>query len=167
MLPQATTSAVTYREATEDDALFLASRLRLEDVMELQAAHGRSVNVAVVLLKATYASHGACWVGVADGAPIVLFGVATGKKNVGIPWLLGSDEVVRHRRIFLRDIKGYLDLVRQRYPRLENAVWVGSETSIRWLRWLGFVLDPATPMGAQHELFHTFSMKGIESCAPR
>lgn len=96
-----------------------------------------------------------------DGELAALYGVApvSVMGGQGCPWLLGTDACLRHWRTFLRHSRPVFIRQASRYSYLENRVHVKNVPSIRWLRWLGFELEPAMPYGWQREPFHKFTMR--------
>ena len=71
-----------------------------------------------------------------DGLPLAMYGSTSG----GCVWLLGSDELLKHRREFLRRSKEIINDLHVRYGKLWNAVWAGNTEHIRWLEWCGFTV---------------------------
>lgn len=98
------------------------------------------------------------WAGLADGELVCLFGVAplTLIGVTGIPWLMGSVAIERHQRAFLRRNADFIDRWQVEYPILRNFVDARNTTSQRWLRWLGFRIDPPVPYGVSGLPFHPF-----------
>ena len=82
--------------------------------------------------------------GCVDGVPVCMFGVAPGSVlgGLGIPWMLGTNALMRHEKAFLRRCKGAVAAMLRTYPRLLNIVDERNDTAKRWLVWLGFRLDP-------------------------
>lgn len=98
-----------------------------------------------------------CKAGFADGELACVFGVGSGLlSTTGCPWLLGSDRIARHPAAFIRRCKPYLDDMTQGFRYLENWVHADNRVAIRWLRWLGFTLEPPAPWGIKGALFHHF-----------
>lgn len=131
----------------------IAKRMRAADREEVFAASGKSPVQALVysLRKSSVA-----YTALINGRPELMFGV--GDLNilagVGAPWLLGTDEVVRHHTAFLRGSRDWLDQLLRRYSILRNFVDDRNKVSIRWLQWLGFrLLDPVDMGGHQFRLF--------------
>ena len=95
------------------------------------------------------------------GYVICMFGLASmGDKGAsGAPWLVGSDLIENHRVLFARLSKKYLAAMLQLYPVLENAVDARKTNSVRWLRWLGFDVGPALPLGKFGAPFRPYMLK--------
>lgn len=101
-----------------------------------------------------------CWTGRINGNIACIFGVAPLSilGGVGIPWMLGTEELARHARTFLMASIVYVGLMSARYRFLENYVAANNTAAIKWLDWLGFSLWPARPYGPDGVLFHRFTM---------
>lgn len=153
-------SELTFRDATPDDGSDLAPRLRHADLEELKRSQGRWLNVEQVLRTSVRVSD-LCWAGEDDGQVIMLFGVV-GRSllgthgPVGVPWMLGSDEVLKHSKAMVKQAREFTVRMHERYPYLVNYVDRGNTVSKRWLRRMGFVLYPAVPFGMEGKPFHMF-----------
>jgi len=112
-------------------------------------------------LRESIASSAAAWTGMADGEPVCVFGVVPASilGGIGIPWMLGSDGVVKHQRAFLRRNKRYVEAMLEMYPLLINFVDARNTIAIRWLRWLGFEIREAKPYGVEGLPFHQFDRR--------
>lgn len=131
----------------------IAARMRPADRDEVFAASGKSPADALVysLRKSSVA-----WTAMVDGRPELMFGVGDVNvlAGVGAPWLLGTDAVEQHYRVFLRGSRRWLEQLLLRYAVLRNFVDDRNATSIRWLRWLGFELsDPVVLRDHEFRLF--------------
>lgn len=147
------------RRAELADALRIADAMRQADQDECYASTGLRPRQAVeVSLKVSDRA----WIGYVQEEPVVLFGVAPASLlgDTAAPWLLGTDQVVRHQVQFLRSCRPYLAAMRSRWPHLENHVDVRNVTSIRWLKWLGFRFHEARPYGPFGLPFHRFELGG-------
>ena len=100
-------------------------------------------------------------VGKVDGEPICAFGVGqrTILDDVGVPWLLGTPEIRKHKRVFLGASKRWVDAQAERFRTLENFVDSRHTRAVKWLRWLGFAIEPAQPFGPDGVPFHHFHMR--------
>src|SRR5262249_49511294 len=120
------------------DADALGSNLRTEDRLEIQAAVGRDPTET---LREGIASSTPCWAAL-DGSNtlIALFGVVpdAGIERSGMIWLLGSDQLARHRLSVLRGSRPWVARLHERYDRLWNYIDARNEQHIAWLRWCGF-----------------------------
>ena len=96
--------------------------------------------------------------GHADGEPGAIWGVGPASLlgETGVPWLLGTGLIERHAKLFLRGCPGALDDLQRDFVVLRNLVDARNRLSIRWLRWLGFTIEPAVPHGPDRLPFHPF-----------
>lgn len=137
---------ITRRSATEEDARELAPLLRVEDRLEVLALgldpfEGLLRSLAGAQEAWTYRSEGqlVCMAGV---TPLSLIG------RTGVPWLLGSDLVVRHRRSFMVETRRVVARWLTRFDALTNIVDARYEEAIRWLGWLGFEIGEPFPLAS-------------------
>lgn len=146
-------------KATEYHAAAVAATMRKADVDEVWAA-SRSTPYAA-LRKSMEFSHGEACTGLADNIPICMFGMGryTLLSQIGVPWLLGTDAIAKHGMHFLRTSKRYIEIQRKRYSLLLNYVDARHIIAIRWVRFLGFELLPAKPIGVDRMPFHQFRME--------
>ena len=72
------------------------------------------------------------------GLPIAMFGVVPYQENVGVIWLVGTDEMVKVKIPFLRNCRFWLDALSGLYPVLFNVVSKENKLHITWLKWMGF-----------------------------
>ena len=148
---------VLVRPATAYDAGYLSSRLRLGDLEEIAAASGRA---PVDALTAGVRAGGARVI-VVEGELVGMFGCAPGSlaTGLGVPWLLGTDALSTRPGLLLRPARAVVAGWLREYPRLANFVDARHAVAIRWLRWLGFTVDPAAPWGVAGLPFHRFWME--------
>ena len=101
------------------------------------------------------------WSMTVDGVPFCMFGVAAASPGCrhGIPWLLGGNQIEENAFAFARISKRGLKNVLRHYQMLSNVIDARNETAIRWLKWLGFSILPATPYGPFNLPFHPFEMR--------
>jgi len=146
---------ISVRPATIHDAISLGPRMKREDADEAYAAIGLGPQASLILsLQASEVAG----TGLIDGIPIVMFGVVR-DGNKGMPWLLGSSDIQRVSRRFLRESKLCVREMKKRFDLLENFVDARHTVSIHWLRWLGFTIHDAEPYGFEHRPFHRFEMR--------
>ena len=136
----------------------LAPRVRQADVDEVWAFAGITTLEA---LEVSVRSSPEPWAGLVNERVEVMFGVGVSSlaSAVGIPWFLGSDEVFKHGVKFLRVSRRYIDRVRQDYLLLENYVDERNLDAVKWVKWLGFRLEPAVSAGTRGGRFHRISME--------
>lgn len=107
-----------------------------------------------------YSTH--IWSGYEDeGNLLGIFGVGPVGSMVsgrGCPWFIGTTYLDKYPRAMLQLPRPYLDEMRQAYPEMMNFVWSQNLPAIRWIKWLGFTVEPPQPIGYRNELFHLFRM---------
>lgn len=143
---------------TKEHIVELSKNLRESDKMEIQASHGRPPYEAI---RDSVAMSPEPLTGLVDGKVMCIFGVgvASPLSTKGSPWLLGSDLVDEHSKIFLKLNKVWLEAVKDRYEELENYVDVRNKKTIVWLRWLGFKIHKPEPYGVEGRLFRKFELR--------
>lgn len=139
---------------------WVARNLRAADVAEIEAAHGRGVDVGSVVSRAVALSDApmAAWSG---GEPLALLGCApcgTILAGYGAPWLLGTPACARHPRVFVGAGRTFVSGWLSHYGRLCNYVDARNVESVRWLRAIGFDVEAPEPFGALGFPFHKFSL---------
>jgi hypothetical protein len=130
--------------ATEEDACELAPLLRVEDRLEVMALgldpiEGLLQSLAGAREAWTYRTEGqiVCMAGL---TPRSLIG------RTGVPWLLGSELVVQHRRFFMVETRQMVAHWLTQFDSLTNIVDARYGAAIRWLRWLGFEIGEPFPL---------------------
>lgn len=144
--------------ASPDDIEALASKIRPEDVAEIRAASGLAPDVG---LKRSFALSTHVWAarhrreGVIAVWGVGPLSLAAGR---GCPWLLASPALDRFGRQIVGLSHPLLARMRAAYPDLENHIDARNRRAVRWLEWLGFVVEPPAPWGAEGLPFHRFWM---------
>jgi len=128
--------------------------MRMEDRQECLALSGmpdQQIPVYITLGRAREA-----YTGLIDDKPICMFGVGSDwlMSREGHPFCFGTEDVVKHGRIFLYHSRNYHRKWLTMFDILVNYVVL----SVRWLKWLGFKMEEAKPMGPFNVPFHRFSM---------
>jgi hypothetical protein len=105
----------------------------------------------------------AAFTGRIDGEPVCMFGATAYNElgGIGVPWMVtstGLDPLGAQKALLRLSRPGVAELRRQ-YPVLVNVVHGDNAAAIRWLRWCGFTIHPAQPMGPDSELFHPFTLE--------
>lgn len=144
---------IEYREAKLADVVSVVERLRAEDRFEVEASSGKDARTAV-LLSLEHSKR--TTVATVNGRPECIFGLGELTHKIGVPWMLGTDEVPRHARALLIDAKRTVAKMHEAYPYLTNFVHAENTHSILWLKRLGFEFLPAAPHGAHQQLFLQF-----------
>lgn len=146
-----------FKQVTKDFMTAIADNMRQADVVEVMASNGFTPHEAVensVKLSdystAVYINN--------DVVAVMGLKIHSALSGTGIPWLLGTDNVVKHRRVFLQNSRAVIDDMKYHCPKLMNYVHIDNKVSIQWLKWLGFEFDDPTPIGINGEMFHRFHM---------
>lgn len=149
-------SKITIRRATYDDCLTLAPVLRKEDKEEVWAGNRLLPEEALIL---SFNSCPETYVGILNGEVIGMFGCSP-KDDVGFgtPWLLGSDAIKIFSREFLIASKQFFPRVFLNSSFLSNTVWSKNYVHIKWLKWMGFTIDPTEIRSPNNEVFFYFYM---------
>lgn len=133
--------------------------MREEDVEECKQMSGDSPLVALQrgVSISSYSS-----VIVLDGTPCAVVGLVVRSviSGEGVPWMLATRAAVKHRRIFINNCKAGLSDMLNVCPNLSNYVHAKNVVSVRWLKWMGFTMEPSEPIGVDGSHFHRFYLKG-------
>lgn len=95
------------------------------------------------------------WAAFAGDQILALFGVVD-QQEFGVPWMLASDRLRLHPRAALVIGRRMVNAWLTEYGRLQNFVDARQTASIRWLRKLGFTVEPPRPLGPDQLPFHLF-----------
>jgi hypothetical protein len=142
--------------ATTQHAEELAITIRQADCEEVIAQSGVHPSLALGMSLGNSVS---AWAGLIDGEVACMMGVSESDPltgEVGIPWMLGSDLIVKHQRAFLRRNHQLVETMQNMFPVLENFVDVRNAAAIGWLKWLGFDILPTVQHGPFKLPFHPF-----------
>lgn len=150
---------VECRSVEPGDVVDLVVKMRQADVDELSAlgltdfVHEIQSSVERSAFSRTFTADGevACILGVVPAAGLF--------DPYGIPWMLGTDLVTRNQRVLMRECRPYIRLMLQAYPILFNYVHAENHRAVRWLKCVGFSLQPAEPHGPLGAPFHRFTMR--------
>ena len=143
------------RDATLEDALSMAHRMRSVDVQEIWASsRERPLEGLVKTIKGSERSRA----GLVNGEVACMFGICRKNLigNAGIIWMLGTDLLKDHGLRFLRENKKEISRLSVEFSTLENYCDARNTTTIKWLRWLGFTIEDAQPYGVYNMPFHHF-----------
>lgn len=130
----------------------MAPAMRPSDVAEVWAAGGQSPQAALVESVMWSAQAYAAYF---DGELAAIFGVGPGAflGGAGIPWLLGTPVLARHPRTFLEASRAFVAAWLDEYGALEQMVDARNLASLRWLRRLGFKVEPPRLWGYERRPF--------------
>lgn len=144
--------------ATQAHIEEILPRVRQADIDEFKASGGWD---ARRVLECGLRTSTFCCAGLINGRVITIFGVAPGSiiGGTGLPWLVGTNDLEKYQRTFLRRCRKVVHAMLTVYPYLENYVDERNHVAKTWLKWLGFELDSAAPFGVNGLLFHRFHME--------
>lgn len=144
--------------ATEQDLCHIAQNMDPADAAEVWATAHLTPLEAITISAAASRDP---WVGRVEGVPICAFGVSqrTILDDKGVPWLLGTPEIRKHARVFLHVSRNWVEAQAECFRTLENFVDSRHTRAVKWLRWLGFTIEPAQPYGPDGVPFHHFHMR--------
>jgi hypothetical protein len=137
-LEERTIRGVVVRPATDDDSPYLAVHLREQDKAEVMASAGMEPLWAI---ENSRLHSRATFVVEYEGNPALIFGVSDleGSPGEGCIWMLGTDDIQKFSRKFLRYSRKYLKELCAPYDLVTNYVDERNTVSIRWLQSLGAV----------------------------
>lgn len=146
---------IRVRAATREDAEFLAPRLRRADREEVEAAGVTPLDALLGGLdRATWA-----YSIVVEGEVAAIIGVSpmgSLTSDTGIPWLLGSDALLRQWRRMCKVAPEWIGHMHEFYPVLVNMVHAKNVLAVKWLRHAGFIVHEPTIRMPSGELFCLF-----------
>lgn len=99
---------------------------------------------------------GKTWTWEKNGQPMMIFGANSPGMldNCGWVWLCMRTEAKNHLVTMLRNWRPYLAEMEAAYDRLETTIAASLKSTVRWIKWAGFTVEDAVPMGVNGELFH-------------
>ena len=149
---------VKFERPTPEAIKFIADNMRHADAVEVMAMCGYTPRQA---LRVSMECSRMSAVVLADGVPLAILGLGVRDVLLGIgtPWLLSSEQAVKHKRQFLELSPPVIQEMLTICPKLVNYVHSENSLSIRWLKWLGFTMDEPLPIGINGEMFHRFHME--------
>mgnify|MGYP003133692463 CR=1 FL=1 len=131
-------AVVEIRKSEWSDANALAPKLRKADKEEMIAVLGEKVDPVAALRYGIGVSYYP-FTGLINGEIVCIFGaVAETHDHIGAVWLMGSDDITRHKMAFLRQSRVCLGRLFEPFALLWNCVDKRNTQHIRWLKWLGF-----------------------------
>lgn len=145
------------RPATDEDMVFIAEHARQADIDELWAAD----RITPLETMRKGARVGEAFLGLVDGCPVCVFGVApiSFLTGTGIPWMVGTTLLDKHAAGFVKGSRFAIRQILRKWGKLYNMVDARNTRAIRWLKWLGFQIYPSVPYGHLDLPFHPFLME--------
>ncbi|MCX4025631.1 hypothetical protein H0A36_27000 [Endozoicomonas sp. SM1973] len=143
---------IEIRETDKSDCYLLASRLRQQDLDELEALGSKPLDALLRGLNWGLE----CYTAWKNGKPIAMFGVAE-QDGQAIPWLLGSAELENKGMALCKLGKKYINNWLNKYGYLTNAVSTKNTVAISWLEYLGATLGAFGVFGTNTFQIFSFS----------
>ena len=145
-------------EATWEHIEPISANMREADTLEVWLSSHKTPHQA---MSEGFQRSVKAWTIMHDDVPIGMFGVSclTLLGHVGVPWLLGTNEMLKIKRQFVRESNRYIDEMLSMYPNLINYVHTENRASIRWLKWLGFSFEGPVAAGPEGAPFYRFERK--------
>jgi hypothetical protein len=137
--------------ATAEHADAMAPNVAAPDMAELRTLTDTDV-YAVLRKHIEYSLFASTWL--IDDEPAAMGGLYAAQLlgDTGYAWMLGTELIRRHRVTFLRNYVYQLDKMLAIFPIIETHVDARYKSCLRWLKWTGFEIEQAEPMGTGH--FH-------------
>lgn len=143
------------REALMEDASAITPHLRDADKNEIIASSGNNIEQAILY---SILSSEAWTVCLPDGRIICMYGIGDDTTGYGIPWMIGTDDMIKHRKALIKDARDWVESYLEIYPVLYNYVDSRNKVHIKWLRHIGFTVSEVPEyIGADPEVaFYNF-----------
>lgn len=131
-------SKIELQDATVDDAFIIDPMLRKEDVAEIRASSvGGNTQMTIA---ESIAMSDWCKLAYVDNELIAVFGMVKFDHG-GNPWMLGTRHLENHPAAVGRVSKVMVERMLKEDKYLFNWVHVKHHKAIKWLRWLGFIVE--------------------------
>lgn len=157
---------IQFREAQRGEAIWLSSRLRPEDIREIETTTGKAPEVTVPL---SFDVSTKCYTirysnnGVVERYPLAICGVADDPQDdlMGIVWMLATPRIQKVWLALMKVADTWLDRLSEDYPEgLHNIVDARNMLHIRWLQKTGFrSLGTVTVNG--YKFIHAARFNGV------
>lgn len=151
------------RRPTPEDVEFVIANIRDEDAAEIAAFDGG--NVSDALLRETPDMDKNAFVWERQGQVHAIFGVnpVEDRDKVGVIWMLATNTFDDHFMAFAAACKVVVEEMIKDYEYVFNYVHADNIKSIKWLKWLGFDVRDAEPIGINGAEFHRFEMWNLKN----
>jgi hypothetical protein len=132
--------------ARPEDAIQITPYLRSADKAELEAVTGLNSCLSTLLYGVSF---GKAWAMKEDFGelelPFALFGVLPFEKTVGIPWMVATDDLIKHKKFFVKTSREYIPKMQALYPGgLFNYIDARNKIHIDYIKHFGFEIDGLT-----------------------
>jgi hypothetical protein len=140
-----------------DDIEHVATNMRKEDIEECEAGGLSPFGALAMSIENSIVAK--VLVAPDTGKAGAILGVCHGfSPSWGAIWLLGTDDIKRHRLTFCRQSRRTLPLLYEESGKevFYNYTYVGNEVHHAWLRWLGFTFIRKVPLPPHGQHFYEF-----------
>lgn len=146
------------RDSVESDIGELKDKLRPEDRAEIWASHRQLGEDALVY---GYEHSTLCYTLCVGDHPIAMMGVvpSTLMGDEACVWMLGTSEMARHKKSFVKLSIPVIQIMLKYYPYLYNFVDSRYQRSVAWLAKCGANIFKPVPFGPDGVPFHFFEFK--------
>lgn len=150
--------AVEFLKPTQELITHVAENMRPADAAEVWASS--RLTPLEALERSWRASDMSAVVSV-NGEPCAMLGLVVSSilGDEGIPWLLSTEQALKHKREFLKLVPGVISEMLSSCSYLFNYVHCENTVSTKWLKRIGFTMCDPAPYGPDGELFLKFHIR--------
>lgn len=152
--------------AMKDDVAELERNIREDDREELFALghHPRSMIFEAMGDGEVMAGWG--WEDDGPRLLLCIFGAQYQQLRTAAPWMVSTFWLPHFAKVFLPGSKAWIDTLAEDYDLLHNIVDARNAPAIKWLKWLGFAVDPENPVFVEpsRRRFYPFRLE-LNACA--
>jgi len=147
---------ISYRPAVAADVTEILPNLRANDIEELLLSSGPEYDSSLV--KSIELCQGDAEAAIdRDGNVIAILGCCVSSAEVGVPFMVCSDEVNKYPKNVIKDAKARTLRWSDKYPMLINMVYSGNVKTIKWLKHVGYTIGEIDEhWGYANAPFHAF-----------
>jgi hypothetical protein len=144
----------SYRIAVEADIDVVAQDMREADKDEVEASGGFSPLEALLV---SYRASEPCYAATLDDRAVALFGVSPADADVGVIWMLGTNDITDHPVTFMRWSRTVVPMLIRPYKMVCNIVDKRNTAHVEWIRRTGFSFIREIIHGPQNITFYEFA----------
>jgi len=160
--PPTASATLTVRPSLPEDVIYLAPRLRKEDLDSVLASGSPSADLS--LIRGLVYSDICLTAEDQAGTPVLMFGTYENPKDdaLGHLWFLASDALDACKPSMLREARRYMDTFLQKYTILSGFIDCRAPKRRRWLQSCGFefVGSIIGPGPGEHTFQEAFRFRG-------
>lgn len=149
------TANYTVVKTSQEMVNSMKGKFRSIDRMEVRAMSNKDIDISV---QEAFEKSELCWCVFLKDEPVIVFGVTNYSllSLRGSVWLLGTDKMRLLKTSIGKKSKYFVGKMFDHFDYLENWVDKRNKLSIKWLKWIGFNIDPAKSVGHEGRPFHHF-----------